>query len=538
MESGSAGAGRPAAGGAGRVVALIDIGTNAVRLMLARIDPDFTHTVLSLRREPVRLGEGEFGGHLIRPEALERTVTVCRGLVEFSRAHGADHFVAVATSATREAHNRLALLHRLRDEAGLDVHVISGYEEARLIYLGVLGRVDLGARHALVIDIGGGSTEVIVGDAEGEIYLDSLRVGAIRLRDEFPASAAGPVRAADFEALQHRIRLASVHAVQAIAEQSVDVAYGTSGTIRSIAAVVARAQGREPQRDETMTRGDVRRAVKMLRSLPLAARRAVPGMNPERADLIVAGGAILETLLSELGVEEITALGECGLREGLLVDYLDRHGHGHLIRGLTVRERSVLQLARRCGADERHADQVRHLAWELFDGLRAAGVHDYGQHERELLGFAAQLHDIGAFLSYSDHHLHTYYLIRNADLLGFSQDEIDLVAAIALFHRKALAGGRHSGFAALEPAAQKAVRLLSVILRLAERLDHSHGRVVAHVRVIAQGTEAVALSIETAGDAQLELWGMTSRRRAIEKVLGRRLVIETRETTPQTPARA
>jgi exopolyphosphatase/guanosine-5'-triphosphate,3'-diphosphate pyrophosphatase len=538
MDNGGRGGGRPAAGAAGRVVALIDIGTNAARLMLVRVDPDWSYSVVSLRREPIRLGEHEFGDHVIRPEALDRAVVVCRSLAEFSRANGAVELVAVATSAARDAHNRLTLLHRLRDEAGLDVHVISGHEEARLIYLGVLGRLDLGARQALVIDIGGGSTEVIVGDAQGEIYLDSLNLGAIRLSDEFAAVAAGPVRGTDYEALQHRIRLASVHAVLAIVDQRVDVAYGTSGTIRSIGAVVARAQGREPQRDETMTRGEVKRAVKLLRSLPLAERRAVPGLSPERADIIVAGGAILETLMTELGVEEITALGECGLREGLLVDYLDRHGHGHLVRGLTVRERSVLALARTCRVDERHAFQVQRLAWELFDGMRDVGVHDYGDRERELLGFAAFLHDIGAFLSYGDHHLHTYYLIRNADLLGFSQDEIDMVAAIALFHRKALASGRHSGFAALEPAAKRAVRLLSVLLRLAERLDHSHSGAVGHVRVSTREADGLVLEIETVGDAQLEVWGMSSRRGAVEKVLGKRLVIETRETTPETPGRA
>ena len=504
--------------------------------MLVRIDPNQSYSIISLRREPIRLGEGEFGEDLIRPEALERAVAVVRSLAEFSRANGADELVAVATSATREARNRATLLHRWRDEAGVDVHVVSGLEEARLIYLGVLGHVDLAERHALVIDIGGGSTEVIVGDAQGEIYLDSLSLGAIRLTDELASLAAGPVSGAEYDRLQRRVRLASVHAVQAIGEQRVDVAFGTSGTIRSIAAVIARSQGREPQRDETMTRGDVRRATKMLRSMSLVERRAVPGLNPERADIIVAGGAILETLMTELGIAEITSLGDCGLREGLLADYLERSGHAHLVRGLTVRERSVLQLARKCGADERHAAQVKRLAWQLFDGLRAAGVHDLGERERELLGFAAQLHDIGTFLSYGDHHLHTYYLIRNADLLGFSQDEIEMMAAIALFHRKALASGRHAGYAALEPAAKEAVRLLSVLLRLAERLDRSHSGVVCDVRVTPRGAHDLTLEIEAPGDAQLEMWGMSNRQRAVEKVLGRRLAIELRAKPPEPPA--
>jgi exopolyphosphatase/guanosine-5'-triphosphate,3'-diphosphate pyrophosphatase len=527
--------------GEGRVVGLIDIGTNAARLMLVRIAANQSYSVISVRREPLRLGEGEFADKQLRPAAIERAVAVCRSLAEFSFGNGAAEIVAVATSATREARNQALFLRRLHDDAGLDVHVISGHEEARLIYLGVLSRVHLsGEQRALVIDIGGGSTEVIVGDARWELYLDSLSLGAIRLSDELASGGgAGPLRGAEYQALQQRVRGASVHCTQAVKQFHVDVAYGTSGTVRALASVVARTiYGREPQRDETMSRSDVKKVVKLLRSLPLAERGGVPGMSPDRADIIVAGGAILETLLSELGIDEITALVDCGLREGMLMDYLERSGQGQLVRGLSVRERSVLQLMRKCAVDEHHARHVQSLAWDLFDGLAAVGVHDLGSQARELLGYAACLHDVGTFLSYGNHHLHTYYLIRNADLLGFSEDEIAVMATSALFHRKALATTRHAGFAALDDADKSMVRLLSIILRLAERLDRSHAAAVAHVYVRDLGQRTLEIGIEPVGNVQLELWGMGNRRRAIEKALGCKLVIALRDSPPAPPAGA
>jgi exopolyphosphatase / guanosine-5'-triphosphate,3'-diphosphate pyrophosphatase len=527
-------------GGDGRTVALVDIGTNAARLMLVRILPNHSYSVVSLRREPVRLGEGEFARDQLRPEAIERAVTACRALAEFARANGAEEIVAVATAATREARNRAQLLHRLHDEAGLDVHVVSGYEEARLIYLGVLSRVQLDERRALVIDIGGGSTEVIVGDAKHELFLDSITIGAIRLADELNAVAGtGPVRGADYQALQERARAAVVHTLQAVRQWPIDVVFGTSGTVRALAAVAARAlHEREPERDETVSRADIKKAVKLLRSLPEAERGDVPGMSAERAGTIVAGGAILETLMIDLDLDEITALVDCGLREGMLVDYLERTGHGHLVRGLSVRERSVLQLARKVAVDERHARHVQQLAWELFDGLAAVGAHRYGDAERELLGYSALLHDAGTFLSYTEHQLHSYYVIRNAQLLGFTQDEIEIMATTALFHRKGLATARHAGFAGLEPADRARVRMLSVLLRLAERLDHSHAGSVAHVDVRALDAHTVELGIEPAGDSRLELWSMGNRQRAIEKTIGRRFVTALRAPRPAPPARA
>lgn len=519
-----------------QVVGFIDIGTNSVRLMLVEIRPNHSYSVISLQRESVRLGEREFGAGLLVPEAIERAVLVCRSFAELARSHGASEVAAVATSATREATNRADLLDRLRDEAGLDVHVISGREEARLIYLGLLGRVHVGDRTVLVVDIGGGSTEVAVGDRRHHFYLESLRLGALRVtEEEVPGQGASPVSAREYEAVQQHVRLASAHVVHELKRFRIDAAFGTSGTMRNLAAIAARTLHDETTgRDQPLTRADLKKVAKTLRGMTAEERRSVPGINPERADIIVAGAAVLETLMTELDLPEIVALEDCGLREGLLMDYLRRSRHRGLVHGLDVRERSVVQLARRCKFDEPHARHVRGLALALFDSGRETGLHDLGERERELLGYAALLHDIGTFLSYRDHHLHTAYLVRNADLLGFDEGEIELLAAVTQFHRKTLPGSRNAALAELDAGERRAVRFLSLLLRLAERLDRSHSECVRDARFARAGDDTAVLELATAGDCHLELWGIQTRQQAVEKALGRRLAVQAHRTDALT----
>ena len=510
------------------IVGFIDIGTNSVRLIVVHLELDHSWSTVTLQKEPVRLGEGEFGAQsTLQPAAMDRAALVCRSFAELAHAHGAQTVVAVATSATREARNQAAFVRRLREEAGIDVHVVSGHEEARLIFLGVLSRVHLGERRALVIDIGGGSTEVALGDHAGAEYLDSLRLGAIRLTGEFPeASADTPVTAEVYEAMRRRVQVDAARIRRRLAGERIDVVIGTSGTIRNLASVVVRAlRDDAPQRVDTLSRAEVRKVAKRLCSLSLEERRAVPGLNPLRADIVVAGVAILDALMEALDLDEIQAVAECGLREGLVVDYLARGDRDASPQALSVRERSVLQLARACAFDEPHARHVAQLALELFDSAEEAGLRAGDDERRELLEYAALLHDIGTFLSYSDHHLHSYYLVRHADLLGFDDNEIATMAATALFHRKATPGSRHPAFAELDRPMRKEVRLLSALLRLAEYLDRGHAGSVAHAALRKNGRRSLVLEVLPAGDWRLERWRVENRREALEKALGRSLTL-------------
>jgi exopolyphosphatase/guanosine-5'-triphosphate,3'-diphosphate pyrophosphatase len=265
----------------------------------------------------------------------------------------------------------------------------------------------------------------------------------------------------------------------------------------------------------------------MLCALPLDERRRVPGINPIRADIIICGAAIIETLMADFGIEMLS-ITDRGLRDGLLIDYLTKHESSGLVQGLSVRGRSILQLGRACGIDEAHARHVSRLALELFDSARESGLHTFGEGERELLDYSALIHDVGTFLSYSNHHQHSYYLIRNADLLGFDQGENEILASAAYFHRKSMPSKKkHPEFAALDRRSQRIVRLFALLLRMAESLDRSHTGVVNHARLLAEKKDEVILIIEANQECDLEVWGVQSHREAFKKVFKRRMVVKT-----------
>lgn len=514
------------------VVGFIDIGTNSVRLLVVSIEANGACSTITQQKEVVRLGESSFADRRLQPAAMDRAVLVCRSFAELSRMHGAEEIVAVATSATREARNQTEFIERVRKEAGLEVHVISGKEEARLIYRGVVRNLELEDSQAVFIDIGGGSTEVTVGDQHQHLFMDSLSLGAIRLTGKFAESIdfSGPVTPAEYKQLRQYVRYAASHTVQQARAYRIDTAFGTSGTILTLAAAAQRTAPETAAPEESLAFADLKRVAALLCSVTLAERQSIPGMNPERADIIIAGAAILHTLMRDLGVREIHALPENGLRQGLLVDHLERAGLGTDVSGLPVRERSVIQLGRACRFDEAHCHNVARLAELLFDSAAGAALHQLGPHERELLRYAALLHDIGTFLSYSNHHRHSYYLIRNADLLGFDQADTALVAAIALFHRKGPPSARQPEFAALDATSRSIVRTLSALLRLAESLDRSHSGTVTDARLLPAPDGHLVLDVTADSDAQLEIWGLENRGKAVEKAFGRR--IEVRLTQP------
>ena len=506
-------------------VGFIDLGTNSVRLLLVRINPNHSFTILSEQKETIRLGEGEFRRNILQPEAMRRASLVCARFAEIARSRGATEVMAVATSATREAENRAAFVKHLRRAAGVDLRVISGKEEARLIYLGVSSGVNVGNRTTLFIDIGGGSTEVIVGDQQQHRFLDSLKLGAIRLSGMFfRAADTGPVSESRYDRIQRYSRTRSVRTLERLREFRLEQTFASSGTAMNLAEISMRREfKRGLMKGDVVTREQLRATVDLLCSLPLERRREVPGINPDRADIIIGGAAILETLMQELDLRELQ-ISDRGLRDGLPVDYLSRADNAHLFEQTSFRERSVLELGRRCNFDEQHARQVVRIAWQLFDSARASGLHDLGDWERELLEHACLLHDVGAFVSYTNHRAHSYYMIRNADLLGFDQTEIAIIANVALFHHKAFPRLKHPEFAELHKEGREIVRILCTFLRIAESLDRSHLQALAQVRLVADGKKRVILEMTPAHDCHLELWEVRNHARAFEKVFGRKLI--------------
>jgi exopolyphosphatase/guanosine-5'-triphosphate,3'-diphosphate pyrophosphatase len=511
---------------ADRVIGTLDIGTNAVRLLVARVHADASYSVVTQQREQVRLGEGGLATRMLTPDAIDRAVSVCTQFAALARSHGARRLIAAATSATREAANQGVLIARLEREAGVHVRVVSGREEARLIFQALRHRVGLGERPVACFDIGGGSTEIAVGDVARDRFLDSLKLGSLRLAaDRFGLDNEAPITAEAYGDLKRSIEVTSVYAARAVRDFDVAAAYGTSGTIRTLAAVAARAVHADATSDETLlTLEDVRQAANLLRRLNLAERRRVPGMSPERADVIVAGAAILEALMEGCGIESLRTVVQCGVREGLLDEELEAREPGRPLHRKAVRERSVSRLARACGTDENHAAQVAALALQLFDSAACARLHRYGEAERELLEYAARLHDIGAIVAYNDHHLHSHYVVRHSDLLGFDQEEIVMIATITLLHRKAMSAARYPHDAVLGRRGSRLAVRLGVLLRIAELLDRGHAGAVATAR-LTRAAGGMRLEVVPAGDCRLELWGVENRRRPLEKGLGHTLEV-------------
>lgn len=519
------------------VVAFLDIGTNSVRMLLARIDPNHSFSVISQQKEVVRLGEGEFRDGHLQPQAIRRAVLVCSQFVQMAKAHEASEIVAVATSASRDASNQGVFLRRLNREAGLDCRVISGKEEARLIYLGVASGLNLGEKRALFIDIGGGSTEVIIGTQSQHDYLDSLKLGAIRLTSRFfQPGDVGEVSPRVYQSIKQYVRTEAVRTLQHLKQWRTDIAVGSSGTICNLAEIVFRMVHKRPWRkDDNLTLIDLQAVIPKLCECTLEERARLPGINPERADIIVAGAAILETLLEELNVAELR-ISERGLREGLPIDYLSRMEHLPPLELRSFRERSVFQLGRACEFDEPHARNVVRLAHQLFDSTFQLGLHKLGEWERELLEYASLLHDIGSFLSYTRHREHSYYFIRNADLLGFDNTELAIVATTALFHGKALPQMKHPEFAELDKRSRKVVRVLCVFLRMAEALDRSHLGAVSQVRLYRSAIDTITMELTSANECQLELWGVQRYDTSFEQVFDQKLVIESQVVNPNAIA--
>jgi exopolyphosphatase/guanosine-5'-triphosphate,3'-diphosphate pyrophosphatase len=513
--------------GKGRVVAFVDIGTNSVRILVVRLNPNHSYTILTRQKQQVRLGEGEFEDDEIRPDAIERLVLVCKKFGDLARSFGTEEFVAVATSAMREATNQHEILHLLRQEAGFDVRVISGQEEARLIYLGVASSLHLEGRQAFFIDIGGGSTEIAIGDERNYHYLHSFRLGAIRLSNLYPGDeSSGPVSADQYRKIQNHVRDAVVRSLRKLRKEKIDSAIGSSGTIINLTEIAQKVLHPESGISEmTLSQKDLREIIELLCSLPLEQRRKVPGINPERADIIIPGAVILDTFMKELGINSITTTSR-GLQEGLLVDYLSRMDAFPLLGELSPRQRSVLQLGRSCGINEAHARTVTALVLELFDSARDLELHTYGAKERELLEYASFLHDIGSFISYTNHQAHSYYIIKNSELLGFDQKEITFMANIARFHRKRTPRKKDPEITELDPDEQEVLRVLTSFVRLAETLDRSHTALIRHVRFSSADNDAVHLEVVARSDCQLEIWGIEGEKKAFEKKFGKRLIFK------------
>ncbi len=506
-------------------IAAIDIGTNSVHMIVARVRPDSSFEVIDREKAMVRLGAGGLGGRQLTADAMAGTLQALTRFKRLADAHKVDRVRAVATSATREAVNGGEFLARIERETGIRARVITGTEEARLIHQAAVYGVDVGAGHAVVIDIGGGSVEITLGTAAGIELAKSFKVGVIRLTEQFVTS--DPLSTRDERRIVRHVLDQAGAFCDEIVAHGFDRVIGTSGTILSVGTIAtALERGTAPGevRNLVVPVRHIRRARKRLSREGLDERLAVPGLDPRRSDIIVAGAVLLDTLLRRLGASDLT-LCDLALREGIVLDYVRRHRReiANVDRVPDVRRRSTLELAERCNYRAEHARQVVRLCLALFDQTRP--MHGLSDREREWLEYAALMHDIGAHISYQGHHKHSYYLIKNGDLRGFSPDEIEVMALVARYHRRGVARRSHREFAGLPRSMRKAVRTLAAILRVAESLDRSHGQVVSALELRDRGTDLV-VGVVSGGDAELEVWATNRHLEPFARQVGKPVVLE------------
>ncbi len=501
------------------VLAAIDIGTNSIHLVIARVSGPHALEVIGREKEMVRLGSGAGELKHLSDDAVDRGIGALARFREMAEVYGAP-ITAVATSAVREAKNQEVFLDRAWDEAGVHVEVISGFEEARLIHLGILQAVAVFDEQLLLCDIGGGSTELLVGHRGETLAARSLKMGAIRMTQRF--LSGDKVSQPAIDACRRYVRANLAAFGRDVRALGFDVAVGSSGTMATLCAMGAARKGEAPPKTWNncrLTRTDLKAVVKSLaKASAPEVRSKLPGMDPKRADIILGGAIILEQVFEEFGIEAMV-YSDYALREGVLLDAWQRR-HGSSLHHLSdLRRRSVFHLAEQMDDDREHSSHVAFLALCLFD--QTGELHGLGDDAREYLEAASLLCNLGLFLSHAGHHRHSYYMIRNSEhLTGFTNREIELIAQISRYHRKSVPGVKHPEFAALPKKDQALVRCCAGLLRLAIGLDRTHGQKVSEVKVSAGKTLSIQAVAKNGSDIGLELFSASQRSELAAEALG------------------
>ncbi len=488
--------------------AAIDVGSNAMRLRVVEAHGPRDVREVAAERAPIRLGRDVFLTGRLAPAALVEAVDALKRFREVMRAAGVDAYRAVATSAVRESQNAEVLVERAAREAGVKLDVIEGIEEARLVLVSVLHAVEVGARRALLIDIGGGSVEFTALAGSTPRTSDSLPLGTVRLHEAFlnGNEAVTPERHALLAEYVDRL----LGEAQVLRGARPDVVIATGGNVDAIASLAPAATDDGMGVDVPAMRA----LCEQMSAVPPSERRERWGLRGDRADVIVPAMYVLSAVCERVGAGAIVAPG-VGLKDGILAELVDRAFRVWDERGEQAEvEAEAVELGKKYRFDEAHARHVADLASSLFDQL--AEVHRMGAEERTLLRLAALLHDIGDFVGFEAHHKHSYYLIQHADLMGLSPSNKEVVANVARYHRKALPDLSHPGYRKLDRRERTVVRKLAALLRVADAFDREHQGKVLEVAVrLTPGRIALrAVANPKAAEASLSLERWTALRKA------------------------
>jgi len=503
-----------------RRIAAIDVGSNSIRQIVADVHPDGAIDVVDEMKAHPRLGRGMEHSGLLDGQSMDEAVESLTRMAMLAKQLGAQRIETVATSAVRDAGNGEMFIARVKLATGLRLRVLTGEDEARVSFRSALAHFDLGAGRSVIADIGGGSLQLSLA-AEGVIDgLHSLPLGAIRMTERFLEGA----EAKGVKRLRKYVRRTLKPIVSARDWRGARV-IGSGGTFTNLAGIYLSRQGMFSARSvhgTVIPRVEVEHILDVLAEMDDEERRSVPGLNADRADIIVAGIAAIAEVLARVDAREVT-VSRYGIREGLL---LEAARVTPVVADPGVaRERSVLELAQHCHYEVRHAQAVRTLALRLFDALRDRLELD--DADRRILSDAALLHDVGYHINYDRHHKHSYHLIVHADLLGMTPEEQVLIATVARYHRGKPPRKRHPNFGGLEKPLRARVRKLAGILRVADGFDRGHVGAVEtlKVRMLGRALRITPVPVQPDAPLRLELWGAHRKSALLAEVIGRAVEI-------------
>jgi exopolyphosphatase/guanosine-5'-triphosphate,3'-diphosphate pyrophosphatase len=500
-----------------RRIAAIDIGSNSIRQIVADVSAGGGIQVVDEMKAAPRLAAGLVDTGILDEAAMDRAIEDIVRMATLARQLGAQRIEAVATSAVRDAANGTAFVHRVHSQTGLHVRVLDGDEEARLSFRSALAHFELGSGRAVVADIGGGSLELVL-SVDGVIdRINSLPLGAVRLSERFLPDGSTKPKA--LRALRREVR-AQLRPHLPVRDWRGATLIGSGGTFTNLAGLYLTRQGIFTARSvhaARVPRGDVEHLLEMLHAMEPAERRNVQGLNPDRADIIVAGLAVVAEVMARLESRDVQ-VSRYGLREGLLLE-------AARVRPVIAdpgeaRERSVRELAARCHYEVPHSTNVQRLALRLFDSLGPRlGA---STAERQLLADAALLHDVGYHISYDRHHKHSYHIIVHAELLGIQPADQVVIANVARYHRGAPPKKKHRNFGALDRELRARVQRLSAILRIADGFDRGHTGAVKNLRLrwLQRAIRITPEPSDQRASLRLECWGAHRKSALLAKVAG------------------
>jgi exopolyphosphatase/guanosine-5'-triphosphate,3'-diphosphate pyrophosphatase len=500
-----------------QTIAAIDVGSNAMRMVVGRIVYDGKVEAVENLRLPVRLGQDAFTTGIISEETSQQTVDAFTRFRRVADNHKVEKIRAIATSAMREADNGDLLIDRIAHSTGIAIETISGEEEARLIHLAASQAVDLKNKHALLIDIGGGSVEVTLSQNGKILSTESYNMGTVRLLKKLDG---GKNAAMPFHKLVREYAEAARHRIdRELGSKKIDICIGTGGNIEEMGRL--REKLFKGDSDRLITLEELDKLVETLSRMRVEERIRKLKLKPDRADVILPASIVLQMIAHEAKIKEVT-IPNVGLKDGVLWDMAYRLQENVNISPRDQVWTSALRLGKKYQFDLEHGKIVAHLAGRLFDQSR--NLHDLGDEDKLLLELAALLHDIGHFINTIDHHKHGYYILKANPLIGLAESRQELVANIIQYHRKSMPSWQDEGFRNLTPRDRIVVTKLSALMRLADALDVSHTGSVKDVQ-LEQQKDAWQLRLQGKGDLMLERWTLEKRQKLFQDVFGVKLKV-------------